>query len=197
MSKISSYHLKKFVLASLDDQLSKDGGDRDWGGWFASVSRMFNGAMPLDLIAAMKSAAAHGNAPPFCSLCEEELKRADARACKEETRRAQRAEREAKWIERRDAGNRRALEERIRASRMDAEAARRIKMEIEEAFVAAMLPTWAAQLNEFRKKRDQDEISFLLRSSDILGSCDIDPRCGHSRKDGDRCEDDVAPPHEV
>lgn len=93
----SQYNIIRFVLdAAYDDHLAMS--QPDWEGWLHKVARMFNGKPPTALLAglASKSKEMHD----LCSKIGGKTRAAD---------------REAAWLLRRDAGNRRAAEQRVRS----------------------------------------------------------------------------------
>jgi len=136
----SQYHIIRFVLdvAYEDHKMTSD---PDWEGWLQTVARMFKGKPPPALLAGLASKGIEMH-----DLRIKDGERASA-------------DREALWLLRRDAGNRRAAEaaaeQRVRAK----EAAVRYNnsgyWEEDDTF-RGMKTIWEKRLNEYIQQRDAE-----------------------------------------
>lgn len=135
----SKYHVIRFVLAAHDDAVVVHGSDDTsfWRSWFRSVSRMFSGRIPPALLDAMSSRGDH-----LRSLASEH------KPAKDPARLA--VERLNAWIERRDRGNRLAIEKR--KARNAAEVAESVAS-FDARYHEQMLPLWSKDVQDIVQQR--------------------------------------------
>lgn len=135
----SKYHMIRFVLAAHDDALVLHRDDASfWRSWFRGVSRMFNGRIPPALLDAMSSRGDH-----LRSLALEHKPAMDPPVSASERRNA--------WIERRDRGNRLAIEKRKagNAAKVAAEAV----ASFDASYHEQMLPLWSKDVQDIVQQR--------------------------------------------
>jgi hypothetical protein len=147
--KISKYNLIRFIIdVSLEDHKTLE--NVNWQKWFFSVSRVYNHKMPEQVVKAIASTGI----PQLIELCDEEMpriekmKRSAVEKCTLEKTKYER------WIQRRDAGNKRVLEEKRKRYEVDLQRVKEIEIEMNESYVQQMLPFWAQRLNEYVQQRD-------------------------------------------
>jgi hypothetical protein len=143
---MSAYHITRFVLdhALVHAMRSADPHDTGfWQGWLDGVLRMLpRRKLPPGLRAGLLQ---HGS-----DALAELVRRIPEPPSAADAERVRR-EKEARWIERRDEGNRRAAaairEKRRQARKLAEEESRRMEYE-------KMMPVWKARLEEYVRKRD-------------------------------------------
>lgn len=105
---ISKYHLIKFILNSYEDH-NQNSDNFNWIIWFNDISSIYNHKIPENLLLAIKSK--NNDNKPIINLCDKELERIKARKKQEILALEDKEQRYKRWIEKRDAGNLRALQE--------------------------------------------------------------------------------------
>jgi hypothetical protein len=104
---MSKYNLIKFIENSYSyyENSYYDNIDQDWPKWFRSVSRIYNHKMPKNVILAIKNK----NNQILNTLCDLELAKLNKREKEEEKYTKLKQEKYIRWIERRNAGNKKII----------------------------------------------------------------------------------------
>lgn len=154
------YHVTRFVLARLGELPEAELPSEPWR---RALLKMFRGDVPDAILARLD--------PVSSAALRAER---DARAL----RRQQADAKRAAWIARRDAGNRRAQEQRAAATRAQAEAAAAHHKRMDASYCAQMQPIWNAAFQAFVAKR-QAALEAALKLSDAPSKESERAECGN------------------
>jgi hypothetical protein len=145
---ISKYHLIRLILDNLYEEQKKKG-DPQWEGWLNTLGKVFNGTIPKALLLGLKRKS---ESSELCNLCDVRLLQSQHIKSKELQESA--VDAYERWIERRDRGNKRALEKREKEKQEQQAKIRQIQQEAHETYIQQMLPQWKQTLEDYKRKRD-------------------------------------------
>jgi hypothetical protein len=146
----SKYNIIRFVLdEAYEDRTNRPIQTQNWVEWFLKVSRMFNHKIPDSLLEALSK-----KNEPLELLVEEYRKKARPKPS---------IDAHAIWIQRRDAGNARALAKKQQEAKRIQQESKEIKLQQQETYERQMKPIWDKQYENILYERDS-QIDLLFSS---------------------------------
>lgn len=139
--RTSKYNIIRFVLDVAYDDHRMTSAEPDWEGWLHKVSRMFCGKPPPALLAGLAS-----KSEEMHELCNKMPSVSGEKPCA--------ADLEAAWLLRRDAGNRRVAEQRVREKEAATVYNNSGYGDEDETF-RGMKAVWDKRLDEYIRMRDR------------------------------------------
>ena len=140
--KVSTYNLLQFVIHAYDDHLIQQ--NPNWADWFKSISRIYKHDIPKNVIMALKAKQNE----QLDKLCDAALCQSQLREIKAGQREATALEKYNKWLEGREAGNKRAHQ--LRQERISEQ-----RQAQHEAEVPAIRDAWTKKMDEYMEERDK------------------------------------------